>query len=201
MKISIQMLIIWCVLVSQTLWAGGDIEAGKSKSAACAACHGADGNSMNPAWPKLAGQGAPYIYSQLAMFKDGTRQNALMAGQAAGLSDQDMHDLAAYYASLTGSPSAADPELVEQGESIYRGGIADKEVAACMACHSPSGAGNPTAQFPKLSGQHAAYTAAQLKAYRSMERNYPAAQIMVKVAERMTDAEIQAVAEYMAGLH
>jgi cytochrome c553 len=201
MKISIQLLILWCVLVGQTVWASGDIEAGKSKSAACAACHGADGNSMNPAWPKLAGQGAPYVYSQLMMFKDGTRQNALMAGQAAGLSEQDMHDLAAYYASLTGSPSAADPELVEQGESIYRGGIAKKEVAACMACHSPSGAGNPAAQFPKLSGQHAAYTAAQLKAYRGMERNYPSAQIMVKVAERMTDAEIQAVAEYIAGLH
>ena len=201
MKISIRILLLCCVFVGQTVFAGGDIEAGKSKSAACAACHGADGNSINPAWPKLAGQGAPYLYSQLAMFKDGTRQNALMNGQAAALSEQDMHDIAAYYASLTGSPSAANADLVAQGEAIYRGGIAKKEVAACMACHSPTGAGNPAAMFPKLSGQHAAYTAAQLKAYRGMERNYPEAQIMVKVAERLTDDEINAVAEYIAGLH
>ena len=150
MKISIQLLILLFVFGSHTLFAAGDAEAGKAKSAPCAACHGADGNSVNPTWPKLAGQGAPYLVEQLEMFKDGTRANALMAPQAAALSEQDMHDLAAFYASQTGSPGAADPELVEMGEAIYRGGIIDKDVTACTACHLPNGAGNLPAKFPKL---------------------------------------------------
>jgi len=206
MKISIQLFIILLVFGSHSLFAAGDAEAGKAKSAPCAACHGADGNSVNPAWPKLAGQGAPYIFKQLQMFKEGTRANALMAPQAASLSEQDMHDLAVYYAEQTTTPGAADPELVEMGEAIYRGGIIDKDVTACTACHLPNGAGNLPAKFPKLSGQHAAYTESRLIAYRAIDPTLekdinPAESIMVSVTERLTDTEIKALAQYIQGLH
>jgi len=205
MKTFIQLLLTLLVFASHSLFAAGDAQAGKAKSTPCAACHGADGNSVNPAWPKLAGQGAPYIVEQLKLYKDGTRANPLMSPQAANLSEQDMQDLAAYYASQTTSPGAADPQLVEMGEAIYRGGIIDKEVTACAACHGPSGAGNVPAKFPKLSGQHSAYTQSRLEAYRAidptMEKTYPAAQIMVSVTERLTDTEIKALSEYIQGLH
>ena len=209
MKIFIQLGILFFIVCCQAAFAQGNAEAGKSKSAPCAACHGADGNSVNPEWPKLAGQGAPYIFAQLRLFKNGERSNALMTPQAAALSEQDMHDLAAFYASQTGTPGAADAELIDLGEAIYRGGIIEKGVAACAGCHSPTGAGNPAAKFPKLSGQHTVYTENQLKAYRAEDlhghqegqRDTPNAKIMVKVAERMTDEEIQAVASYIAGLH
>ena len=209
MKIFMQLLILLFILGSQSIFAQGNAEAGKSKSAPCAACHGVDGNSVNPEWPKLAGQGAPYIVAQLRLFKNGGRSNALMTPQAAALSEQDMHDLAAYYSSQTGTPGAADPELAELGEAIYRGGIIEKGVAACAGCHSPTGAGNPAAKFPKLNGQHSVYTENQLKAYRAEDlhghqegqRNTANAKIMVKVAERMTDEEIRSVASYIAGLH
>ncbi len=206
MKISIQLLILLFVFGSHSLFAAGDAESGKAKSAPCAACHGADGNSVNPAWPKLAGQGAAYIVTQLQMFKDGTRQNALMAPQAAALSEQDMHDLAAYYAAQTVTPGAADPELVKVGEAIYRGGIIDKDVTACAACHGPNGSGNPPAKFPMLSGQHAAYTESRLVAYRAIDPTLekdilPAASIMVSVTERLTDNEIKALSQYIQGLH
>ena len=209
MKILLQLTILLILTSGQSLFANGDAEAGKNKSAPCAACHGADGNSTNPEWPKLAGQGAPYTYAQLRLFKEGGRTNALMSPQAVALSEQDMHDLAAYYASQTGTPGAADPELAKEGEAIYRGGIIEKGIAACTGCHSPTGAGNPAAKFPKLSGQHALYTENKLKAYRSEDLHghqegqfeTPNARIMVKVAERLTDQEIQAVASYIAGLH
>lgn len=205
MKISIQLLILLSVFSYHSLFASGDAEAGKAKSAPCAVCHGADGNSVNPAWPKIAGQGAPYLFTQLSMFKEGIRTNALMAPQAVALSEQDMHDLAAYFSSQIGTPGAADPELVEMGESIYRGGIINKGVTACSACHSPNGSGNSPAKFPKLSGQHATYTESRLIAYRAidptLETTYPAAQIMVSVTERLTDTEIKALAQYIQGLH
>ena len=166
-KLSLLLLIF--VFGSHSLYAAGDAEAGKAKSAPCAACHGPDGNSVNPEWPKLAGQGAPYIVEQLEHYKDGTRVNALMSPQAAALSEQDMHDLAEYYSSQTSTPGAADPELVEMGEAIYRGGIINKAVTACAACHGPSGAGNIPAKFPKLSGQHATYTENRLIEYRAVD--------------------------------
>ena len=197
-------LIISLVFLSGPVFAeglSGDAEAGKEKSAACAACHGADGNSVNPEWPKLAGQGAAYTVKQLELFKEGKRVNALMNGQAAALSEQDMHDIAAYYESQTSTPGAASEELWELGQAIYRGGIMKKGVAACTACHSPHGAGNPAAKFPRLAGQHATYTANQLKAYRAEQRNYPEAEIMVTETERMNDKEIAAVASYIQGLH
>jgi len=171
----------------------------------CAACHGPDGNSPLPVNPSLAGQHAEYIVKQLVNFKskDGKpaeRSNAIMAGNAAGLSDDDMKNVAVFYASQTPRPrSARDPELVKQGQLIYRGGIAAKSVAACASCHSPNGAGLP-AQFPRVAGQHAEYTAAQLKAFRTGERKNDPNNMMRTVAGKLSDREIAAVSEYIAGL-
>lgn len=179
---------------------GGDIAAGETKSAACVACHGAQGNSTNPEWPKLAGQGAKYIVKQLQLFKSHQRVNPLMNSQVATLSDQDMLDIAAYFAAQEPAPGAADESLLALGESIYRGGIADKKVPACLSCHGPDGMGNPAAKFPRLSFQHAQYLATRLKAYRA-EEDYAGAEIMNGVAQSLSDEEIKAVASYMQGLH
>lgn len=181
--------------------AAGDAVAGAAKAAACASCHGADGNSANPDWPKLAGQHDKYLVKQLANFKAGDRKNAMMAPMAAGLSEQDMADIAAFFSSQTLSGGKADPALVNAGEKLYRGGNATTGVAACMACHAPNGMGNPQANFPRLSGQHAAYMVLQLKAFRSGERANDAGKMMQNIAARMTDAEMQAVASYIEGLH
>jgi cytochrome c553 len=181
--------------------AAGDAAAGKAASATCAGCHGPDGNSANPEWPKLAGQGAPYLVKQLHNFKDGDRKNATMAPMAMGLSDQDMENLAAYFSDQTMSQGAAEKSLVELGEKIYRGGNAASGVAACIGCHGPTGAGNPAAKFPRLAGQHAKYVENQLHAFKSGERNNDAGKMMRNIAARMTDKEIQAVASYVQGLH
>ena len=180
--------------------AAGNAAAGKAKSQACAACHSADGNSMSPDFPKLAGQHEEYLYKQLSQYKSGDRANAIMAGQVAGLSDQDMQDLAAYFASQSIKGGTADETKVELGKAIYRGGNTASGVSACMACHGPNGAGNPDAKFPALAGQHAKYTADQLRAFRAGERANDAGKMMRNVAAKMTDAEIDAVAEYIAGL-
>ena len=187
--------------VAGSALAAGDKNAGKAKSAACAACHGMDGNSVNPEWPKLAGQSEQYLYKQLKNFKSGERKNATMAGMVAALSDQDMQDLAAFYASQSIKPGKADETKVSLGEKIYRGGNSASGVSACIACHGPTGAGNPAAKFPMLSGQHAKYTGIQLYAFRKGERANDAGQMMRNIASKMTDAEIDAVAEYIAGLH
>jgi cytochrome c553 len=180
--------------------AAGDPAAGKAKSNVCAACHGADGNSVNPQWPTLAGQLPAYIVTQLRNFKQGQRQNPVMAPIVQGLSEQDMLDLAAYFASqelkLTG---ATDAELAKQGERLYRGGDADNEIAACMACHGPSGRGIPP-RFPRLSGQHAAYTKQQLLAFKAGKRMSDG-DIMTSIAFRMSEQEISALAQYISGLH
>jgi len=180
--------------------AAGDATAGRAKSATCAACHNADGNSANPEYPKLAGLGAGYLFKQLQEYKDGTRPNAIMLGMSAALSEQDMLDLAAFYASQTITRGAADPELAPLGQATFLGGNLSSGVSACMACHGPAGAGNPAAKFPALAGQHAQYTEAQLKAFRSMERANDAGQMMRNIAARMTDAEIKAVSSYIQGL-
>lgn len=181
--------------------AAGDATAGKAKAAACASCHGADGNSANPDWPKLAGQHDQYLVKQLTNFKAGERKNAMMAPMAAGLSEQDMADIAAFYSSQALAAGKADPKLVDAGEKLYRGGNATTGVAACMACHAPNGTGNPQANFPSLSGQHAAYIVLQLKAFRSGERANDAGKMMQNIAARMTDAEMESVASYIEGLH
>jgi len=178
----------------------GDAAAGKDKSAACAGCHGMDGNSPAPNFPKLAGQHAGYLAKQLSDFKSGKRKDATMVGMVAALNDGDMADLGAYYASQTSTTGKAAEDKVELGESIFRAGNAASGVSACAACHGPTGAGNPQANFPGLGGQHADYTAAQLKKFRNAERNNDAGSMMQVVASKMTDAEIDAVAQYVQGL-
>lgn len=165
----------------------------------CIACHGVDGNSVAAANPVIAGQHSEYIYKQLTEFKNGTRKNPIMLGIATPLSDADMADAAAWFSSQQPKVrGASDKALIEAGKAIYRGGIASKGLPACMSCHSPNGAGIPS-QYPRLAGQHASYIVAQLKAFRTGERaNHPN---MLPIAERMTDKEIQAVAEYIQALH
>lgn len=171
----------------------------------CAACHSADGNSMAPANPKLAAQHADYLSKQLRDFKSvngqpPVRKSAVMNGIAAPLSDEDMRNLGAYYSQQAAKPaSARDKELVAIGEKIYRGGNAASGVPACMACHSPNGAGIPI-QFPRLAGQHADYTLAQLKLFRSGERANDGGKMMRVIAGKMSDQEMRAVAEYISGL-
>ncbi len=181
--------------------AAGDAASGQTKSATCMACHGPDGNSPNPIWPKLAGQHPEYILKQLVEFKAGARKNDLMSPMAAPLSDQDMQDLAAYFSSQTQTPGTTAADKVELGERIYRAGNASSGVAACMACHGPAGGGNPSANFPRINGQHAAYLEQTLKYFRSGERDNDPAGMMRGVAAAMTDEEIAAVAQYMQGLH
>ncbi len=178
----------------------GSAEAGQAKSVTCAACHGADGNSLNPEWPSLAGQHASYIVSSLQAYQSGGRSNVLMSGQAAPLSAEDIADLAAYFSAQLPAPRTADPALVAAGERLYRGGNRDSSVSACIACHGPAGRGNPGAAYPAIAGQHATYTAVQLRAYRAGERASDPNQIMRNVAARLTDEEIAAVAAYVQGL-
>jgi cytochrome c553 len=178
----------------------GDPARGQQLSQACAACHGADGNSVNPEWPKLAGQHAEYIYKQLMDYKSGRRENALMVGQVANLDEQDMRDLGAFYARQQTTPGTADEAVAERGERIYRGGIPNAGVAACYACHGATGNGNPAAIFPKVAGQHARYNSDQLRYFRSGQRANDNGRMMRGVAARMSDADIEAVSQYMAGL-
>ena len=181
--------------------AAGDATAGKTKSAMCAACHGADGNSPAPNFPKLAGQHPDSITKQLMAFKGGERTDATMNAMAAALSEQDMADIAAFYATQTGTAGKAAADKVELGETLYRAGNMASGVAACAACHGPTGSGNPMANFPSLNGQHADYTVAQLKNFRSGARANDAGSMMRGVAGKMTDAEIEAVAQYIQGLN
>lgn len=179
----------------------GDPEAGEDKSQACAACHQADGNSENPEWPKLAGQGARYTFEQLVAYKEQERDNAEMYGQVQGLDEQDFKDLAVFYERQTPQPGSADPELAEKGERIYKGGNLESGVSACIACHGPRGEGVPAAGYPQVGGQHARYSIQELERYRDGERTTDRASMMRQIAQRMTDEEIEAVAEYMQGLY
>ena len=166
--------------------------------AVCAACHAADGNSTTPVNPKLSQQHPEYLTKQLQEFKSGKRKNAIMAGFAATLSDDDMRNVAAFYASKQAKPGAAkDKDLAALGEKIYRGGIADRSIPACAACHSPTGAGIPS-QYPRVGGQHADYTEAQLLAFRSGARGNSLQ--MTQIAAKMNDREIKAVSDYINGL-
>jgi cytochrome c553 len=166
--------------------------------AVCAACHGADGNSAISANPKLAQQHPDYIVKQLQEFKSGKRANAIMMGMSAALSEQDMKNIAAWLETKTANKGfAKDKELVTLGERIYRGGIADRQIAACAGCHSPTGAGIPS-QYPRLAGQHADYAVAQLTAFRDGVRKNNTQ--MTQVAAKLNDREIKAVSDYVAGL-
>ena len=165
----------------------------------CAACHTSDGSRGSPANPILQGQHPEYLVKQLTEFKSGNRANAIMMGMASALSEDDMKNVAAFYAGKQAKPGfAKNKELVALGEKIYRGGIADRSVPACAACHSPTGAGIP-AQYPRMAGQHADYTEAQLVAFRGGVRKNSLQ--MTGVAAKMNDREIKAVADYIAGLH
>jgi cytochrome c553 len=181
----------------------GSVEAGRAKSATCAACHGVDGNSVTPDWPMLAGQHASYIVRQLRAFKEGERTDVTMKPFADMLSEQDMLDVAAYFEAQTPTPKGADPSLVTLGQQIYRGGVPGRGVAACIACHGPQGDGNPLAAFPRIGGQHAAYTTKQLNLYRTGDRrsDIEVNQMMRNVASQLFEDEISALASYVQGLN
>lgn len=193
----------------------GDATAGQAKAAACAACHGMDGNSAAPTFPRLAGQSEKYLVKQLMDFKSGKRENPTMLGMSAGLSDQDMADIAAYFAVQKGGVGFTKADLAKKGEKIWRGGNPATGLAPCAGCHGPSGKGLPAAGFPKLGGQHADYVTAQLQAFRAAGRRDLNAPVyrrndsdkagepgrMQMVAAKLSDEEIQAVASFIQGLH
>lgn len=193
----------------------GDATAGQAKAAVCGACHGMDGNSADPQYPKLAGQHERYIARHLGLFKSGERENAVMVGFVAALTPQDMRDLGAWYASQKPLPGIADEtpiasgpnvgkKFYQVGENLFRGGDAQRGIPACAACHGPTGTGNPGPSYPLLAGQHARYSADMLRRYRdgaSYGRGENANEVMKGVATRLTDEEIDSLASYMAGLH
>lgn len=182
--------------------AAGDAAAGQAKTAVCGACHSPDGNSLAPNFPKLAGQGERYLLKQLNDIKSGNRQVVEMTGLLTNLSDQDLADIAAYYASQTGSIGQADPKLVERGEALFRGGNLEAGMPACTGCHSPNGAGNDLAGFPKLNGQHATYVAKQLTDFREGNRtNDGETMIMRSIAAKLSNKDIEALSSYIQGLH
>ncbi len=185
----------------------GNPVSGKANTLVCGGCHGVDGNSLVPMFPKLAGQGEKYLLKQLLDVKEGRRLIPTMMGQLDNMSKQDLADIAAYYASQEISISYADPGKVKLGEQIYRSGILSRDVAACTACHSPNGKGNAPAGFPSLSGQHPDYIATQLKMYRkgyeddAGRTNDGDSKIMRTTAFSLSDLEIEAVSSYAAGLY
>ncbi|GAB4184716.1 MAG: c-type cytochrome [Wenzhouxiangellaceae bacterium] len=198
------MILLLLVLLTVTAQAEGDATAGQAKAAVCAACHGMDGNSTVAQWPKLAGQHADYLARQTRMVRDGQREVVEMVGIVAGLSDQDIADIAAYFSAQQIKPGVADDDLVAKGEKIYRGGNSATGVPACIACHGPTGQGNPSAGYPVIAGQHATYLQSRLQKYRNGQTHGeqdPYSPQMVTVAANMTDDEITAVASYMEGLH
>ncbi len=179
----------------------GNAEAGAGKVAMCGACHGADGNSTSGNFPKLAGQGERYLYKQLADIKEGRRVVVEMTGMLDPFNEQDLADIAAYFSENTMSGGVADPVLAETGEKLYRGGRLSTGLPACTGCHSPTGKGNEPAGFPHLAGQHAAYTVKQLTDFREGERtNDGDTRIMQMIAEKLSNRDIEAVANYIQGL-
>lgn len=181
----------------------GDPEAGEENAAVCAGCHGEGGaKPVMAVYPKLAGIGEEYLYQQLVAIKDGDREIAEMTGLLSDMSDQDLQDLAAYFDEQDITVAQANPDLVDEGQSLYRGGNMASGVPACAGCHSPQGMGNEPAAYPRLSGQTAEYVEKQLKAYRDGERDAGQnASIMMDVAAKLTDTEIEAVASYVSGLN
>lgn len=199
-----------CVLaltvIGTTVQAAGDAEAGQAKAATCVACHGVDGNSAVPTFPKLSGLGHKYLLKQMQDIRDGRRPVALMAGQVDNMTDQDLSDIAAFYDAQPRTGGTAEPDKVSLGRKVYLGGIAERQVPACSGCHSPTGNGNGPAGYPAPAGQHADYVTAQLKMFRkgyddpAGRTNGGEAKIMRTTAFRMSDMEIEAVASYIAGL-
>ncbi len=194
--------VVLVLVFSTQSFAQESAEAGQAKAASCAACHGADGNSVTPEWPSLAGQHADYTVRQLEAYQSGEREDVLMTAFASPLSAEDMDDLAAYFATLPAVQRGADPGLVELGERIYRSGLPDRGIAACIACHGPAGGGNPLAAYPIVRGQHATYIVNTLHAYAAGERRSDGSvnQMMRDISVSLREEEIQAVASYMQGL-
>ena len=187
----------------------GSIDAGKAIAAPCSACHGTEGKSANPMWPNIAGQGATYIVEQLTAFRDGAadpskakRYDPLMSPQSMALSDEDIRNLAVYFESLPAPAQAvANPATVDKAEALYRGGSLSDSTAACLACHCPTGRGNPAASYPALQGQHAVYTAKQLRDYASGTRQTDGkTRQMRDIAARLSPEDIDALASYIQGL-
>ncbi|WP_041603340.1 c-type cytochrome [Thioflavicoccus mobilis] len=200
MKIRLMMAAVVVALVGAPVQAA-DMAAGEAKAnQVCMACHGPQGNSVVPIWPKLAGQQPDYIYKQLTDFKSGARVNEQMSPMAAPLTEDDMHNVAVYYAAQTQTAGTTDPEQAELGKQIFMAGNADTGVPACSGCHGAEGLGLNLAKFPRLAGQHADYLANTLKAFRASERANDPNAMMQGTAARLTDDEITAVAQYLQGL-
>ena len=180
----------------------GSAEAGAAKAITCSACHGPDGNSVNPLWPSIAGQHPLYIVEQLQAFKNGTRSEPLMLGQAMMLSDEDMRNLAVYYSQKTTATKViADPATLDHGQRLYRGGSRENQTPACIACHGPNGRGNPASSYPSLKGQYAVYIAKQLRDYASgARRSDGATRVMRDIAAKLSEEDIVAVSSYVQGL-
>ena len=188
--------------VTTAVQAAGDAAAGQNKVAMCGACHGADGNSMMPNFPKLAGQGERYLLKQMLDIKSGARPVVEMTGMLDALNEQDLADIAAYFASQKASVGMADAQHVERGQALYRGGKLEDGMPACTGCHAPDGAGIATAAYPRLSGQHAAYIAKQLTDFREGNRtNDGETMIMRSIAAKLSNKDIEAVSSYIQGLH
>ena len=199
-QICISFTLILLLIAPISFSMAGDVEAGKSKSIVCSACHGQDGNSINPLWPSLAGQHKQYTIHTLRAYQNGTRVDAVMQAQVMALTEQDLEDIAAYYNAQTMQKKDYDYGLAKKGESLYRGGNASTGVAACIACHGPTGRGNPGAGYPSLAGQHAGYTKDALKDYTNTERKAGLNDMMQSLAPRLTAEEIEAVSEYIQAL-
>ena len=202
-KISLYIATLFFTIFTANISAG-DITKGKEKSITCVACHGQDGISVSPIWPKLAGQHKSYLTSQLHEFKkgpEGKRNNAIMYGISVALSDEDIDDLSAYYESLDKSIGTTADDSFELGQNIYRGGNMEYKIQACIACHGPNGDGNGPAAMPVLSGQHAEYIYSQLKNFQSSMRSNDPNKMMRNIVHRMTDEEMKSVAQYIQGLH
>lgn len=207
---AIYLLLVSLVVASSTLLADGNTSRGKDKSQVCVGCHMADGNSINPEWPKIAGQIPDYVVKQLLDFKSGKRVNPIMAPILKPLSEQDFSDLAAYFATQQVNTGMGNPALLAEGEKLYKTGVFYTTVTACTGCHGPKGSGNPawntnlsvppTVLAPAIGGQHATYTAKQLKAFRSGERNNDVGGVMRKIVKTLTDEQIEAVSAYIESL-
>jgi cytochrome c553 len=196
-----KMAFILVLFSSMIAHAEGNIKAGQEKSTVCAACHGPKGVSTNPQWPSLAGQYAPYLAKQLLDFKNPTRNSPVMTPLVANLTEQDIQDLALYYSQQPLPEGSTPKKFLDRGEQLYRGGDFNKHITACIACHGPKGTGNAEAGFPVLSGQQPMYTIQQLQAFKDNKRSNDLNSIMGDISKRMDDADMEAVANYVSGLH
>jgi len=210
-KLLITATLISSTFIANTVMAQGDAAAGKAKSMTCAGCHGADGNSIAPNFPNLAGQSESYLYKQISDFKKGNRVDPSMTVMVAPLSNQDMHDLAAFFSTQKVKGGQADPKQVARGKLIYKSGVKETNVPACMGCHGPTGSGNPGAKYPQLSSQHATYIEKQIKDFRTaaqnpaqeespMGRHNDPSAMMRNAVNTLNDYDIKAVAQYIQGL-